>query len=1180
MDTLFDTTIASVFKSSKATGKFLENVRTGKLPLALAGVHGSLPALLARTMQHKFKIPLVCVFPTEKEAELFCADCAVLGVSAQLFPAWGVLPYHTIAPNSPVFGQRVQIMTDLLMGKTTIVACGIRAFCSILPAPEHFKTRLFTIREGMQLDPQKLATILSENGYMRVNRVSVPGEFAGRGEVSDLFLPGSREAARIVFDFEEIKEIRGFDPITQASSGRIRELTVHPFRECVWSEAEKQCFVDNLESLPEFRLKDLSAVHTVKQAVLAGNLVGEETWYPLAWPEKSSLLSYVPSDGLVMFHEYERLYSAAEGMGREFFASYRKARVDQGCVPRPERLIHNLTALQSIMKRAVFFPLLHQTSAQTVLPVSEFDDESLLGSANAVLSRQPEEQNDRLHDLETIKAPTITNLETIAFGSEAPRSFFGNLQFFKEELLQLTALQWQIVVCSENETQVTRLKHMLSEMPVTVLESNISAGFSLPLQKFMVVHEHEIFGRKRRLPQSLRKVQSKALDTFVELEPGDYVVHVHHGIGRFCSIKRIKAGGTERDYIELEYAGDEFVFVPIEQVNLVQRYIGSQGDAPRLDTIGGKSWDSRKARVRKSVEELAGHLIGIYSKRKAARGFAFSRDSEWQIQFETAFPFEETEDQVRCIEEVKADMEKPVPMDRLVCGDVGYGKTEIALRAAFKAISSGKQVAILSPTTILAEQHMETLEDRLKGFPVKVGMLSRFVQPRDQKKVLAGLESGEIDLVVGTHRVIQKDVRFKDLGLMIVDEEQRFGVKDKERLKEWKANIDCLTLTATPIPRTLHMSLLKIRDMSVLQTPPYNRKPIETFVHAFDEQIVAQAIRKEIERGGQIFYLHNRVETLEQVRMFIEKLVPEVLVDIAHGQMGPQDLEDIMHRFIHGAFHVLVATTIIENGINIPNVNTIIIERADMYGISQLYQLRGRVGRSGRLAYAYLLYPGERALSELAMKRLQIISDHTELGSGFKIALKDLEVRGAGNLLGAEQSGDILSVGFEMYLRLLDEAVRRLSHEEQDSGDEVHLDLEYTGFIPDSYVREAVEKMELYKKIASISRETELESVYAEIVDRFGPLPEEVQSLMSLAELRILCRKLKIASLKERKGMLQLEFSRISHLNLDKVMRMIQQSGGKIKPDPSQPNILHMKTEQIGLKEKSEFLRDQLYRLL
>ena len=697
----------------------------------------------------------------------------------------------------------------------------------------------------------------------------------------------------------------------------------------------------------------------------------------------------------------------------------------------------------------------------------------------------------------------------------------------------------------------------------------------------MVIQENEIFGRRKYVAKSVNKAKSQVIDTFVELNPGDYIVHVNWGIGLFHGIERVKSLGNERDYIKLEYADQEFAFVPIEQVNLVQRYIGNEGEKPRLDRIGSKSWENRKSKVQKAVEDLAQKLIDLYSRRKASVGYAFPKEKEWQSAFEAAFPYEDTPDQITVTEEVKADMEKPVPMDRLICGDVGYGKTEIAMRAAFKAVMGGKQVAFLAPTTILAEQHYETLIERFKNFPVKIARLSRFVPAAEQKKILFKLSVGELDILVGTHRIIQKDVHFKNLGLMIIDEEQRFGVKDKERLKEMKNNVDCLTMSATPIPRTLHMSLLKIRDMSLLTTPPQNRQAIETVIDEFNDDRVAAAIRQEMDRGGQVFFLHNRVESLLEIRQRIERIVPECLVDVAHGQMSSQELDDIFHRFKMGGFHVLIATTIIENGIDIPNVNTIIIDRADMYGVSQLYQLRGRVGRSDRKAYAYLFYPKDKALSEVAMKRLQVISDFTELGSGFKIAMKDMEIRGAGNLLGKDQSGDVYAVGFDLYMRLLNEAVNRLTAQKDYKPDsEVLMELEYTGYIPDTYVTVPQIKMEIYKKIASITTDAEFESIVSELSDRFGPIPDEVSSLLALAEIRIICGKLSIKSLREKQGEVKVEFGNTSNISIDNFMKLIKDNPGTIHLNPTMPNVLFIKLGKIGLKEKSEFIREKLNKLL
>ncbi|MDR1931050.1 MAG: transcription-repair coupling factor, partial [Treponema sp.] len=936
-------------------------------------------------------------------------------------------------------------------------------------------------------------------------------------------------------------------PLDQATGTRLDRIILRPLKELVWTPGRIEDLELNLKTLAEPGAGTEALLEELKTT---GAAPGDELFFPLAFSagegrgggegpagglRRFSLLDYLDPGDTVYYLDRERLDHAQAALEQEYQGLFRKALKDRP-VPPPECILLKFDKLSV------------HTRPRTL----------------SFMTIRNEGKNRR-------RIPC-----------DPPRSFFGNMDYLREEFSSLLKQGWTIVIAAESEVQAARIEELLlrgENAPsggLSVMAAPLSGGFSLPEIKFMLVQENEIFGRRRRPPRSLNRVKSSPIDTFVELNPGDFVVHVNYGIGLFKGIERIKALGHERDYVKLEYAGEETVFVPIEQVNLVQRYIGNEGASPRLDKIGSKSWENRKGRVRASVEDIAQRLIALYSKRRSARGFAFPRDSEWQTLFEAAFPFEETPDQLRCVEEIKADMESSAPMDRLVCGDVGYGKTEVAVRACFKAVMGGKQAAFLAPTTILAEQHYENFQERFSRFPVNLAMLSRFVSPGDTRRTLEALGKGAVDILVGTHRIIQKDVVFKDLGLLIIDEEQRFGVKDKEKLKELKTNVDCLTLSATPIPRTLHMSLLKIRDMSLLATAPQNRRPIETIIGEFDEEKLALAIRAEVERGGQVFFLHNRVETLRETRIMLQRIVPEMLIETAHGQMNGGALEDVMHRFIHGGFHVLVSTTIIENGIDIPNVNTIIIDRADMYGVSQLYQLRGRVGRSDRTAYAFLFYPGGRDLSELAMKRLQVISDFTELGSGFKIAMKDMEIRGAGNLLGREQSGDIYSVGFDLYLRLLDEAVKRLEDEDYEAETESLLELEYSGFIPDTYIDGEQEKMEVYKKIAAVRTREELESLFGELTDRFGPPPDEAASLLALAEIRIICRTLAVVSLKEKAGQVRLEFARVSRVNVDRLIRLMKESPGRVKIDPKQPNVLILKTGSIGLKEKSEFLREKL----
>lgn len=1167
------------------------SLREGRFPYHIHGLSGGVFAFFLAEYVRHFNAHLCIVVPTEKEIEELRADLDIAGLQAQVLPWWGNMAYRPVQNSAPVFAERAQILAELCAGSSvfnavassasgsTVTVMTQRAFLTPVPPPDYLKTLTCTLYKGKEIDTEKIASLLVQWGYTRVPRVSVRGEFALRGEVLDVCAAankGSQHTAyRIQFDFTTIEKIKSFDMHTQASVEEFDSLTLYPMKEVIWDDERIAALERNVQNMPEFTAEGTEKLIAHLKEHRAFD--GEELFYPLCFEKSTSILDYftylhgsamplqsaemsdrrgtsgaasqkgengmAPSVQLI-YMDYDRQRNAMEALEREYHGLYNKITraID-------DDIKHNLLITEYPMPQRLLLPFTELTESY---PQSLF--------------------------LRTLKE-TDESGASIVFNCDPPRSFFGNIVYLKEELMHLQQEGWRIFVFAESDAQALRIGELLKDIDAEILPLTLSSGFGIPELKILVIQENEIFGRRRRIPKSVKQVKSSVIDTFVELNPGDYVVHVNYGIGQFKGIERVKALGHERDYINLLYAQDETVFIPIEQANLVQRYIGNEGEAPRLDIIGSKAWENRKNKVKKSVEDIADKLIDLYSRRKAAAGFAFAKDNEWQTAFEAAFPYEETEDQLTCIADVKADMEKPIPMDRLICGDVGYGKTEIAMRAAFKAVMSGKQAAFLAPTTILAEQHFDTFQERFKKFPVKLARLSRFVSKAEQKKVLTQLKNGELDIVIGTHRVIQKDVQFKDLGLMIIDEEQRFGVKDKERLKQMKTNIDCLSLSATPIPRTLHISLLKIRDMSLLTTPPQNRRPVETVISPFDPERIAQAIRFEVDRGGQVFYLHNRVESLEETRYKIQQLIPEVLIDIAHGQMSATELEDIFRRFNMGGFHVLIATTIIENGIDIPNANTIIIDRADMYGVSQLYQLRGRVGRSDRKAYAYLLYPENKALSEVAMKRLQVISDFTELGSGFKIAMKDMEIRGAGNLLGKEQSGDIYSVGFDLYLRLLEEAVERLQNAGYEPETEPIIELEYTGFIPDSYIRVPETKMEIYKKIAAVRTAEELDRLYAELSDRFGPVPEEAESLLALAEIKIICAKLAIASLKERNGTVRITFAKVSKISIDKLLRMIKESAGRVKLDAKQPNVIMLETGSIGLKEKSEFISEKLNQL-
>ena len=848
-------------------------------------------------------------------------------------------------------------------------------------------------------------------------------------------------------------------------------------------------------------------------------------------PLMTTMLSYMQEDDFLILAGMERIGTSWKAMQNEAKARFREAYKENADAVLPDKLLLPWESFVSSLRSALF-----------------------------------------IHD--------ISSPEYLHFSVTPSRSYFGNVKYFKDDLSALLKNGWNVMVIAPSDVQKERLENVLGDFPVSIGVSELSSGFQIEPLSLLVVLDAEIFGRRRSRSKSVVETVSSPLDSFVELTEGDYVVHVNYGIGRFVKIDRVRSSRTERDYIKIRYANDEFLYVPIEQADLVEKYIGNDGRPPKLDALGTQGWTKKKERALRNAEELAKELVHLYAERQSSRGYPFEKDKDWQIQFEAAFPYSETPDQLKCIDEIKKDMESDKVMDRLVCGDVGYGKTEIAFRAAFKAIMSGKQVAFLAPTVILAEQHFNNFRRRLGSFPVSAGILSRFVSAKDQRKVTEGVANGTVDILFGTHKILQKSVKFKDLGLLIVDEEQRFGVKDKERIKQMKTNVDSLTLSATPIPRTLYMSLLKVRDMSLLTTAPRERQPIETTIGQFSEPIVKEAIERELERGGQVFFLHNRIDDLDDVCQMIRSNVKYAIVESAHGQMDASELEDIMHRFVYEGIQVLVSTTIIENGIDIPNVNTIIIDNADRFGLAQLYQLRGRVGRSDRQAYCYLLYKDRSELNDDAIRRLRVLSENTALGSGFKVAMKDMEIRGAGNILGREQSGHLEAVGLDMYMRLLEEEIDRLTSNGEEKEEDVLLELDYSGFIPDSYIPDPAMKFEAYKKIASIRTEGQLEGLRAELENRYGQMGAEVDNLFCIAEIKIICRRLSIYHLSERGGVVEIEFSKLFALNPDRVINLLRLSDGKVQMDSRHMDKMRMQTSAVSLKDKALFILEQLRRLL
>ena len=725
----------------------------------------------------------------------------------------------------------------------------------------------------------------------------------------------------------------------------------------------------------------------------------------------------------------------------------------------------------------------------------------------------------------------------------------------------------------ENLNQTIIVKN--TESLVTVSVGKLSSGFEcFDTNQLVITSQELIEGEKRKTYKSSAFKEGEKV-VYADLKIGDYVVHKNYGIGIFIGVNTITADGTTKDYIKLKYYGDDVLYVPTNQLDSVRKYVGGDEGGLKVNKLGTKEWLNTKAKVKKNLRQVAKELIELYAKREKSKGYAFPADTPWQTQFEDSFPYQETDDQLRCIDEVKKDMENSKPMDRLLCGDVGYGKTEVAIRAAFKAVMGGKQVAYLAPTTVLAEQQYKEFKERMTNFGIRVEVLNRFKTKKQQTEIINKLKLGEVDIVVGTHRILSKDVEFKDLGLLIIDEEHRFGVKDKEKIKQYKATIDVLTMTATPIPRTLHMSIVGVRDMSVIYEPPYNRKPVQTYVLEYDQEVIKEAITRELERNGQVFYLFNNVERIIQKADEISNLVPEAKVVYAHGQMTGHEIENIMEEFIEGKTNVLVCTTILESGIDIPNANTIIVENADRMGLAQLYQIRGRVGRSDRQGYAYITYKRDKLLSEIADKRLKAIKEFTEFGSGFKIAMRDLEIRGAGSLLGEIQSGHLEQVGYDTYCNLLDEVVKEMQGEEVKPEIDVQIDLDATCYIPDEYISDSSQKIEIYQDIALCKNEEDIQNVIDEMIDRFGNMPSEIENLIEIARIKILCKKLNISKVQGKRSFAVFTFE-LGEFNID-VNELAKNYRNRIKFSQGlKPQITYVLQNAIGmkmLKEVEEFLK-------
>lgn len=1031
-----------------------------------------------------------------------------------LYPGRELLPNEEGLENVDLLAQRMEALCAACTKPTCAIVAPFSALVQRLMPPAVFKRYSAVLRAGERLEITSLAALLVAMGYERVDMVEGKKQFSVRGGIIDIFTLVHDNPFRIELFDDEIDSIREFDVTSQRSRAKTDVVQISPVREFIFEESQVAPAVQVIGDAAKGALQKLERLgftdagreltvrisHHLEQLATHRYFDGVDQYLPFIY-EPASLVDYLNGPTVIVDEpdrSLEQLSGYAKEMHEMLFGLAERGKV----LPDEAQIFSDADRVLADVTRASFL---------CVLPGLVIPSEFGVPHQKIDLSmRTPSHFHGKVDMLiEDFKSNKRRRGKSVAFVSSAEKA------------------RRLVEVMRENDVEAVfarDIPEMLQPGCAVITVGQLESGFQAIEANLTVYSDLEIYGQPKRKRHLKSAEEGVRISSFTELRPGDYVVHINHGIGRYVGLETLVVSGAQKDYLNIKYAGEDRLYVPTDQTDLLQRYIGAESEEPKLNKLGGTEWAKVKNRVKESVREMARGLLELYAKRETVKGHTFSVDTVWQKEFETAFPYDETPDQERVIDEIKHDMELAKPMDRLLCGDVGYGKTEVAMRAAFKAVMDNKQVAVLVPTTILSQQHYNTFVERFKGFPVNITVMSRFQTPKHHQESLKKVERGDVDIVIGTHRLLQKDVVFKDLGLLIVDEEQRFGVGHKEKIKELKKNVDVLTLTATPIPRTLHMSMVGVRDVSLIETPPENRFPVRTFVAEYDEQVLRDAIRRELDRDGQVYFVYNRVQTMDRMVQSIRELVPEAEVAVAHGQMDEHRLERVMVDFYEKRYDILVCTTIIETGMDISNVNTIFIYDADHFGLAQLYQLRGRVGRTNRVAYAYLFFRREKSLTEVAEKRLSAIKEFTDFGSGFKIAMRDLEIRGAGNLLGPEQHGQIASVGFELYCRLLEQAVHELKGEVEEQVAETSIDLGIDAYIPPEYIDDERQKISIYKKIASIETVEDTTDLIDELVDRYGEPPASVTNLMAIARIKHMASKILVNSIMVEGDMVVIRF--------------------------------------------------------
>lgn len=1110
--------------------------RAGKVPVAFGCVDQQKPHFIYG-FGHTFKQKLIITHTEVKARELF-EEYRSLDRNTVYYPARDFIFYSADIHGNQLSRERLEVLSRLIRGEELTVITTFDGCMDKIMPPTTYARYTLNIHEGDEIDVKVLSNQLMEMGYERVIQTEVGGQFAIRGGIIDIFPLTGDIPCRIELWDTQVDSMRLFDAESQRSVENIESLELFPATELLIGdylaegmeaiETETQKYEKSLTKDNRFqeaaRIRKSFEELKDKLFVLQ-DYSGCDSYITFFSKNTVSFLDYFDRDNtLIYLDEPNRLEEKARVVDTEF----------------RESMIHRL-------EKGYILP------SQTNVLFTEGEIYAKIGARHCIAMSTLD-----------CKLPWLDVAGHYNIGAKGIGAYNNSFETLVSDIGSWKAKGYRILVVSASKTKAERLAKDLQDNGVTAIYSDnrerelvpgevmttygkLRRGYEYPDARFVAVAEDDIFGASKKTQRKKKNYEGKAIAGFSELNIGDYVIHENHGLGVYRGIEKIEVDKIEKDYIKIEYGGGGNLYILATQLDLIQKYADSEAKKPKLNRLGSPEWYKTKTRVKGAVRQVADELVRLYALRQEKKGYEFTPDTPWQREFEELFPYEETGDQLTAIEDTKKDMESRKIMDRLICGDVGYGKTEIAMRAAFKAVQEGKQVVYLVPTTILAKQHYSSFDKRMKDFGVRVEMLSRFCTPKETKTTLEGLKKGLVDVVVGTHRVLSKDVVFKDLGLLIVDEEQRFGVTHKEKIKHLREDVDVLTLSATPIPRTLHMSLIGIRDMSVLEEPPVDRLPIQTFITEYDEEMVREAITRELARGGQVYYVYNRVQGIDEAALAIQKIVPEANVSFAHGQMHERELEKIMVEFVNGEIDVLVSTTIIETGLDIPNVNTIIIHDSDRFGLSQLYQLRGRVGRSGRMAYAFLMYRKDKLLKEIAEKRLNAIREFTELGSGFKIAMKDLEIRGAGNLLGAEQHGHMEAVGYDLYCKMLNEAVAEMKGEIRPEEFETVVDLDIDAFIPATYIRSENLKLDVYKRIAAIGSPEELSDMTDELIDRFGDIPRSALNLMRIAYLKSKSHEAYIMEVKGSRKDLIIKMFPKAKINPLGIPVMIQSKGSRMK---------------------------------